>query len=321
MQRSEHYRRSLAVAATIALALTACPRAQETSIPSEEAAAAAEAKAAEEARAAEAAEAAAADVPAGPQLSWRERAFLDYESFKKAEPILYMEVRTAIPDDDDPEDPRFQALVTRDPRASAVLLTRIASAKEPDEVRAALANQLPYTRGDWGEGAAELIRFEPEATVRRQLIEAMHYAPGEHAVNGLRRGLVDEEPELRAEAARIACLVPAASALEVDLVSRLFEDSDWETRVEAARALGRLKLVGAYPALIGALDDRDGRVRLAVLVSLDQIDPEQTREHPRVEKATRDRSAQVAALAKRLRRGAPPTSAPRGPAPVRSAGQ
>jgi HEAT repeat protein len=140
-------------------------------------------------------------------------------------------------------------------------------------------------------------------------------------VTGLRRGLVDEEPELRAEAARIACLVPAASALEVDLVSRLFEDSDWETRVEAARALGRLKLVGAYSALIGALDDRDGRVRLAVLVSLDQIDPEQTREHPRVEKATRDRSAQVAALAKRLRRGAPPTSAPRGPAPVRSAGQ
>jgi len=305
MQRSEHKRGSFAAAAAIALALTACPRAQETANPEEEAQAAAEARAAEEARAE--AEAAAADVPAGPPLSWRERAFLDYESFKKSEPILYMEVRTAIPDEDDPDDPRFQELVTRDPRASAVLLTRIASAKEPDEVRAALASQLPYTRGDWGEGAAELIRFEPEAKVRRELIEAMHYAPGEHAVNGLRRGLVDEEPELRAESARIACLVPAAAVLEVELVSRLFEDSDWETRMEAARALGRLRLAGAYSALIGALDDRDGRVRLAVLVSLDQIDPEQTREHPRVEKATRDRSAQVAALAKRLRRGAATT--------------
>lgn len=253
-------------------------------------------------------------VPEQPRLTWRERIFVDSESLKKDDPPLYMRVKTAVPEGDDPDDPAFQAIVTKDPRAAAVLLARIQSTKEPDDVRIALIRQLPFTNGEWSEAAAHLIRYEAEPSVRRELILAMRFAASEHAVTGLRRALSDEEPELRAAAARIAGFHQAAVALEAELVAHLIGEPDWETRVEVARTLGRLRLGGAFSALVTALDDRDWRVRRESLIALDLIDHDQAVANARVQAAARDRNAQVAAQAKRMLKGAPrPAAAPTTP--------
>lgn len=255
-------------------------------------------------------------VPEPPRLTWRERIFVDAESLKKDDPPLYMRIKTAVPEGDDPDDPAFQAIVTKDPRAAAVLLARIQSTKEPDDVRVALIRQLPFTNGEWSEAAAHLIRYEAEPAVRRELILAMRFAAGEHAVTGLRRALSDEEPELRAAAARIAGFHRGSVALEAELVAHLIGEPDWETRVEVARTLGRLRLSGAFSALVTALDDRDWRVRRESLIALDLIDHDQAVANARVQAAARDRNPQVAAQAKRMLKA---TAAPRPSATATSA--
>ena len=320
MQRSHHDPRGRRAWAVLTVMLiVACPKRQDSEVPEPAAGAEGDAARAGGGAPSEPGEVILVGTPVDEpiRLSWRERAFVDAEAFKKDNPIVYMRVKTAVPDDDDPDDPAFQAAVAQDPRSAAVLLARVQSPREPDEVRLACARQLPLTGGDWSDGAAELIRFEGDAAVRKELILTMRFAAADAAVVGLRRALTDEEPELRAAAARTAGSQPAAAALEAELSAVLAGDPDWEVRVEAARALGRLKVAGAASALTAALDDRDWRVRREALVALDLIDHDQAVANPRVQAAVRDRAPQVAAQAKKILRGA--AAAPARVAPPRLA--
>lgn len=201
---------------------------------------------------------------------------IDVDSFKRDDALRYMRVRTAIPDEEDPDDPAFAQLLSGDPRSAGVILQRLISGAEPLEVRIALAEQLPFTRGDWHEGAAVLIRLDPDPEVRKVLVEKMRYAEAPHAAIGLRSGLEDESPSVRAAAARTAGFQPSASLIEAELSASLLGDSDWETRAAIAHSLGALGLVSAFPALTKALGDRDRRVRLASLQTMARLDLQQT---------------------------------------------
>jgi hypothetical protein len=213
-----------------------------------------------------------ADPDATPTLTWKQQMAVDIDSFKRDDALRYMKVRTAFPDEDNPEDPEFIALLSGDPRSAGVIIQRLLSASEPPEIRAILAAQLPYTRGRWQEGAAVLIRLDPDAAVRKALVETMRYSEPPHALVGLQSGLEDEDPAVRSAAARTAGFLPAATLLEADLLEVLQSDPDWETRAAVAQSLGALKIESALPGLVAALDDRDRRVRLAALLALERID-------------------------------------------------
>ncbi len=235
-----------------------------------------------------------------PTLNWKQRMAIDVDSFKRDDAMRYIKVKTAIPESGDADDPEFIALLSSDPRSAGVILQRLMSAVEPLEVRAALAEQLPYTRGDWQEGAAVLIRIDPDAAVRKALVETMRYAESPHAAEGLRRGLGDEAAAVRSAAARIAGFVPDASRIEEDLLARLKKDRDWETRAAVAHSLGALELRSAFLSLTEALADRDPRVQVAALVALERIDVVAAAALDQVKALRRSPEARVSAAARRL---------------------
>jgi len=235
-----------------------------------------------------------------PTLTWKQRMAIDVDSLKRDDALRYMRVRTAIPDGDDPDDPTFVALLSGEPRSAGVILQRLISGAEPLEVRVALAEQLPYTRGDWHEGAAVLIRLDPDPEVRKVLVEKMRYAESPHAAIGLRSGLEDESPTVRAAAARTAGFQPSASLIEAELKASLLEDSDWETRAAIAHSLGTLGLVSAFPTLTQALGDRDRRVRLASLQSMERLDVQQAAALDEVKALSRGRDRATRAQARRI---------------------
>ena len=240
-------------------------------------------------------------VEAVPILSWQQRMAIDIELFKRDDAIRYIKVKTAIPESGDADDPEFIALLSGDPRSAAVILRRLMSSIEPLQVRAALAEQLPYTGGDWQEGAVVLIRIDPDAAVRKALVETMRYAEAPHAAEGLRRGLGDEVRAVRSAAARIAGFVPEAAKIEAELLTRLKEDSDWETRAAVAHSLGALGLDSAFSSLVAAaLEDRDPRVQVAALVALERIDVVRAAANDRVKALRRSPEARVSAAARRL---------------------
>ncbi len=238
---------------------------------------------------------------------------IDVESFKREDAIRYIKVKTAIPESGDADDPEFIALLSGDPRSAGVILQRLMSSVEPLEIRAALAEQLPFTRGDWQEGAVVLIRIDPDAAVRKALVETMRYAGAPHAAEGLRRGLGDEVRAVRSAAARIAGFQPEAAKIEADLLTRLKEDKDWETRAAVAHSLGALGLGSAFSSLVSALEDRDPRVQVAALVALERLDVGRAAALDQVKALRRSPEARVSAAARRLiqrskRVEAPPTS-------------
>lgn len=235
-----------------------------------------------------------------PTLTWKQRMAIDVDSFKRDDALRYMRVRTAIPDEEDPDDPAFAQLLSGDPRSAGVILQRLISGAEPLEVRIALAEQLPYTRGDWHEGAAVLIRLDPDPEVRKVLVEKMRYAEAPHAAIGLRSGLEDESPSVRAAAARTAGFQPSAALIEAELTASLLGDSDWETRAAIAHSLGSLGLVSAFPALTEALGDRDRRVRLASLQTMARLDLQQTAGLEEVKALSRGGDQATKAAARRI---------------------
>ncbi len=225
---------------------------------------------------------------------------IDIDSFKRDDALRYMRVRTAIPAEDDPDDPAFIALLSGDPRSAGVILQRLISGAEPLEVRLALAEQLPYTRGDWHEGASVLIRLDPDPEVRKVLVEKMRYAEAPHAAIGIRSGLEDESSAVRSAAARTAAFQPSATLIEAELVASLAEDDDAETRAAIAHSLGALALTSAFPALTKALGDRDRRVRLAALESMERLDVAQAAALDEVKTLSRSGDGATKAAARRI---------------------
>lgn len=247
-------------------------------------------------------------------LTWQQRAAIAIDGLKRDDALLYMRLKTTIPDDmeDERSAAHFAAPFLKDPRAAAVILTRVVSGREPVAVRLALVEVLPDTRGDWQEGASVLARLDPDAEVRKALVELMRHAGPPHAANGLLAGLADEDPAVRAAAARTAAFASSADLIEADLVAHL-RDPDAETRAAVAHALGALALASAIGPLTEALGDRDVQVKLQALLAIEKIDPEAARALPQLAALSRSSNSRLAATARRLRKPATPSSRPAAP--------
>jgi len=194
---------------------------------------------------------------------------------------------------------RLTGPLVRDPRAAKILLERLARADEPAAVRAALAEALPRTGGDFAGTAAELVQTDPDPLVRATLVEVMQRADTGHAVVALRHGFADSDPTVRAAAARVAGMHADGELLREELLASL-SDPDVNTRVWAARSIGVLRIGGAEEALMDALGHTNADLRLHALRALFRIDPERVATLPQLSILESDPDPRVARLAARL---------------------
>ena len=190
----------------------------------------------------------------------------------------------------------------QDPGAAAELLRRL-DAGGSSELRMALVDALPRTRGPWQDQALARMAAEPDAAVRKMWVATMTRAESDVAVRGMALGLGDDDPSVRAEAALVAGSLQAAAlregGFEMLLRDRL-EDSAAEVRAGAARSLGILGFADMFDDVSALLADSDANVRLQALRSLGRIDRPAARALPAVAALRDDPDAKVARAAARL---------------------
>lgn len=194
---------------------------------------------------------------------------------------------------------RFATDEIHDPVAAQVFLERLARRDEPEDVRAALAEALPRTGGDFGDALAPLLASEPSPLVRAALVGAAARAPAPVAHPVIRRGLADADREVRLQAARAAAAHPEGAALAATLRASLASD-DAALRAELARALGVHRVIAARDELVALLGDRSPDVRLAALRAVERSAPGSLRGSPELEQLSTDPDGRVSRAAAAL---------------------
>lgn len=239
---------------------------------------------------------------------WRARIAADASELRSSAPARYAELRRAAPQTTRARTLRFTTDLIRDPRVASVFLERLAEGSDTGEVRVALVEALPRTGGVYADAIGELIAGERDAAVRTAYVFAMRRAPAEHAIPVLGRGLTDEDPSVRAEAARSAAAHTAGARLAGELRAAL-SDADPVLRAEAARSLGILRVNGAQAELSARLSDATADVRLEALRALDRIAPGSLAGKPALDVLAKDPDPRVSRLATSLA-GRATTTAP-----------
>lgn len=172
---------------------------------------------------------------------------------------------------------RFTDPAIEDPAAAPLLLARLDSGEDSPAVRAALAEALSRTGADYAAEVAARIPNERDARVREILVFTLNRrADSPDAHPGLVAGLQDDEPAVRAAAARALASRSDGASFGDSLIG-LLSDDDAQVRADAARSLGVLKVATATDALAGLLADPSADVRLNSLRAIDRIDPAHAR--------------------------------------------
>ena len=222
-------------------------------------------------------------------LVWRE-APVTAEAIHTAEPRLTRAGTLRL------QDPSLDS-----PKAAPVLVDRLLH--EPDPLRrAALADAVSRQAAVDPVVLSGLIGAEPDAAVRAQLVWGWReHADAEAALVGLRVGLRDPDPGVRAQAAAAAGYRDNGADLADDLV-KLLDDSAPEVRALAARSLGWLRVDSASQPLVKLLDESSSDVRLAALHALERIDREAAAALPELAPLARDPDPRVVRAAADLAR-------------------
>jgi HEAT repeat protein len=196
---------------------------------------------------------------------------------------------------------RFTDPVINNPEAAAILLERLSSGGDAPEVRAALAEALGRTRGEYATEVSELLASEADARVREMLVGTLgRQAPTPEALIGLATALKDSAVEVRAEAARTIATRSDGVELGDELIGSL-TDVEPSVRSEAARTLGILQIAEATQPLVELLADADAEVRLDALRAVHRIDPEYALALPVLAQLEQDSDGRVQQLATKIR--------------------
>jgi hypothetical protein len=196
---------------------------------------------------------------------------------------------------------RFTDPVINNPEAAAILLERLLANGDAPEVRAALAEALGRTRGDYATEVSELLASEADARVREMLVGTLgRQAPTPEALVGLATGLKDSTVEVRAAAARTIATRSDGVELGDELIGMLV-DVEPSVRSEAARTLGILQIDEATQPLVELLADANAEVRLDALRAVHRIDPEYALALPVLAQLEQDGDDRVKRLATKIR--------------------
>lgn len=228
---------------------------------------------------------------------WRVRVHEDVAALQRDNATLYAELRALQPEPTRAGFARFTSPAIHAPRATSVLIDRLAHGSETDEVRAALADALPRSGGRYADAMAELFTSESATTVRAAYVHAARRAPAGEATRLLALGFADPVSDVRAEAVRATGARPDGAQFASELQAAL-GTSDPTLRSEAARSLGVLKIAAARDALRSMLVDPAPEVRLEALRALDRIQPGAARDV--AARLAADPDPRISALAARL---------------------
>jgi hypothetical protein len=196
---------------------------------------------------------------------------------------------------------RFTDPIIHDEAAAAILLERLVAGDDPPLVRAALAEAVGRTGGDYAAAVSELIPTEADARVREMLVGTLgRQAPGAEAHAGLTAGLQDDDAAVRGAAARTLAARSDGAVLAEGLLG-LLADPEPAVRADAARSLGVLEVEAAKAPLVELLADADAEVRLQGLRALDRIDPAYATSLGELASLEQDGDARVQRLATKIR--------------------
>ncbi len=170
---------------------------------------------------------------------------------------------------------RFTDDAIHDPRAARVFLDRLESGTESEGVRAALVDALPRTGGDYADAILPLMAKERSPIVRAAYVHTARRAPAGQAIAIAERGFADSSPDVIAEAIRATASIPDGAKLANVLRSSL-RSSDANVRMEAARALGILKIAVAKAELDALANDSSPEVRREATRAITRIDARAT---------------------------------------------
>lgn len=201
--------------------------------------------------------------------------------------------------------PRLRVPEIADPDAAPILLHRIMQGEGEPETRAALAEALQVTRGNYGPAAVGLLASEETTEVRIGLAIAIQRADHASALAGIELALEDEDSRVRAMAALSAARLVNTEKLADDheLTAKLIkvlDDSDWDVRRQSAWSLGLHESKAAQAKLTQLLDDEHAMVRLTALRSLDRIDAQYVQSLPQLDVLAEDDDAKVSRLANKI---------------------
>ncbi len=201
--------------------------------------------------------------------------------------------------------PRLRVPEIADPDAAPILLHRVMQGEGAPETRAALAEALQVTRGNYGPAAVGLLASEETAEVRIGLAIAIQRADHASALAGIELALEDDDARVRAMAALSAARLVNTEKLADDhpLTAKLIhvlDDDDWDVRRQSAWSLGVHESKAAQAKLTQLLDDHNAMVRLTALRSLDRIDAQYVQALPQLGLLAADEDAKVSRLATKI---------------------
>jgi len=200
---------------------------------------------------------------------------------------------------------RFSQEEIHDHPAAATVFVRRLATEPRAEVRLALIEALPRTGGDWFDGVLSHLDREADPLVRKAIVAIMIRAEPSRGAAGIARGLRDEAPEVRAEAAFAAGSLPPATVQQrPELLARLHEllaAAHAPSRAAAARSLGLCGFADqSFAALEPLLGDGDAAVRLQALRALGRLDRARAAELPAVRALRADPDTKVSRAAAKL---------------------
>jgi HEAT repeat protein len=220
-------------------------------------------------------------------LGWRQDAYL-FDAVLRAEPRTNRAGQL-----------RFFDPALRAPEAFPAIVERLLHGGEGPVLESALLVALVGLVPDWAEVSVGLLPEIEEPQLRAEVVGWLKKADPEFAHAGLRLGLTDEHPAVRAEAAITIGFRKDGAELADDLVAHL-ADEDASTRAMSARALGWLGVAEPLPAIVALVDDADPTVRLHALRAVRNLDVQQARALPQLGRLLRDADDKVARVARTL---------------------
>jgi hypothetical protein len=195
--------------------------------------------------------------------------------------------------------PRFHDPALRDSGMAPVVLERLLSQGEPEEVRMALVDLLPRIGGEWDAALAAAYDSEPQAGVRMMMVETARRASPDVARQLVALGAADDATTARAAAMRAASHVEDTPELAPLLLAGM-ADTAPEVRAFAARSAGWLELSDTIAPLQTLLRDEDAEVRLSALRAIERIDVSVLKTGATLQTLSQDTDPRVARAAVKL---------------------
>ncbi|MCP4444745.1 MAG: hypothetical protein GY811_05275 [Myxococcales bacterium] len=184
--------------------------------------------------------------------------------------------------------------------AAPLLLERLQSGNESEEVRRALVLALPGTQGKYAADAVQLLRTERSEVLRAALVGSMRLAnDSAAALEGLALGMEDSATSVRVRAAFAIGRRADGLALADSLVAAL-ADKSTELQATATRALGNLAAADAFDKVAALLASGDAQVRLEALRALGRIDAARAAKRPELTKLSQDSDERIRTAATKV---------------------